>query len=462
MNFVITINNHLEMAAYSESSDTDVESQTESDHELSDDEREERIYQEHLRHRQEYILQEKKKNLDRIKIGDKIDYSKKKLNHRTGNLEYDSDMAAVEDLVNVENDIENEEKQIIVHNYYVSRIQSYWNYAKNLIRTMSIEERKERNPGIVGFELSNTYPVNSKIETRIEEEIKGIRERLGDNPEIFTMHPYFYIFVLIAAYSCGADPFKLVPQYLKVIDKDAKKQHYPLINDVGLFGYNTWLYAFFNGVFLIGFPKDDTHFDYLVGCPYAFVIHDIKHTTSILKDLDQEYFSLAKKIYYWILNAKSFTTNDRLFHLLMLWLNIHEFTQHSIKHKYIPIRSKEQEREMDRTIVDKIHIQTHYIVKIIDNSSLTNTKDVDKSFIITEIAPKYQKLRMTRNMEYYEKELYAVSAEFANDHDALIASKWRGFRFGMSKSKIVQCYSYAFWYHYKITNLFLWEHSDNL
>jgi hypothetical protein len=100
-----------------------------------------------------------------------------------------------------------------------------------------------------------------------------------------------------------------------------------LTNNSGFFGYNTFLYAFFNGISLIGVPNKVQSFDDFKGCPIIFMNHDYWHNFSQSGGLVNLYkgdIKNIKHIYYSIINDTHLSKEEKELYILMLWIRIHE------------------------------------------------------------------------------------------------------------------------------------------
>jgi hypothetical protein len=109
--------------------------------------------------------------------------------------------------------------------------------------------------------------------------------------------------------------------------KKLDEKTFLLTNNSGFFGYNTFLYAFFNGISLIGVPNKIQSFDDLKGCPIIFMNHDYWHNFSQsggLLNLYKGDIKNMKHIYYSIINDDDLTKKEKELYILMLWLRIHE------------------------------------------------------------------------------------------------------------------------------------------
>lgn len=134
----------------------------------------------------------------------------------------------------------------------------------------------------------------------------------------------FYYIGLLSSFNSNLDKYKLKSAE---IDKNLTfyKTLFPIVNDSGIFSLNTWLYAFFEGIDLVGFTSREAMFDNFVSCSLDMFDHDIYHikkSISIEKYSDK--FYLFKRIYYNILNSEHFATTKKELFILILWIIIHE------------------------------------------------------------------------------------------------------------------------------------------
>lgn len=78
---------------------------------------------------------------------------------------------------------------------------------------------------------------------------------------------------------------------------------YPIANNTGHFGYNSYLYSFINGIHLVGVPSGISDYDGTSGCSNVFLEHDFIHTFSVMngnkswkKDIPKIYESIFDSI----------------------------------------------------------------------------------------------------------------------------------------------------------------------
>jgi|SRR3990167_1841699 len=95
-----------------------------------------------------------------------------------------------------------------------------------------------------------------------------------------------------------------------------------LVNGNGLFGLNTYLYALFNGYFLIGVPSIFPSYDLRKNeCPATFVRHDINHKDIILRS---NRYRKYEDSYYEIIKDPKLTIRQKELMIMTIWSLIHE------------------------------------------------------------------------------------------------------------------------------------------
>lgn len=96
--------------------------------------------------------------------------------------------------------------------------------------------------------------------------------------------------------------------------------YYIFPNNTGLFGLNTYLFAYFEGVDLIGAPSQVQSYDDITTCPSSFISHDFGHCESV-RDVKNK--PILKAAFYKILSSNYDTKLKELL-ILVMWIQIHE------------------------------------------------------------------------------------------------------------------------------------------
>ena len=100
-----------------------------------------------------------------------------------------------------------------------------------------------------------------------------------------------------------------------------------LVNGVGLFGFNTYMYVYMNELSIIGVPDRYTDYDTNNNkCPGSFIRHDKNH----IKDLLSSGRSF-KNLYLTIVHDKETTLKQKELFILFLWFSIHEINERDNK-----------------------------------------------------------------------------------------------------------------------------------
>lgn len=151
------------------------------------------------------------------------------------------------------------------------------------------------------------------------------------NNNEFRLAEIAYIFKYVSTLICY-DPRveSLTSRFIK--DNYYVNNYYLLPNNTGLFGFNSYLYAFFNNILLIGVPNQSVTFDATTGCPIKFMDHDYFHSTQIVNFMKKTI--LLREIYFSIL-SQNYDRKFKELLILVLWILIHEELQGPNLENYI-------------------------------------------------------------------------------------------------------------------------------
>jgi len=265
----------------------------------------------------------------------------KKLKHRIGEgSSYDGDMDLIESFVKYANNPEDKMIRAEISAYYMSRALHYWQQLKEFLHEANEKEEDflyEANEK--EEENLNAYVNNSeKILENFEYYEKIFFDMLNDLNNDFNLIKCTKLFIYIGKLNCYNLDVTLDKFYQNFLDYNIDLNRiFPLVNDNGVFSFNTWLYAFFEGIELVGFTSKRAEFDGEKGCSLDMFFHDLNHIDDIerkfLKDKDTELFNQYKSIYYNILNSENFSKEQKELYILMLWIIIHEEVEVGIKLK---------------------------------------------------------------------------------------------------------------------------------
>ncbi|MCJ7636910.1 MAG: hypothetical protein MUO21_05420, partial [Nitrososphaeraceae archaeon] len=276
--------------------------------------------------------------------------SSEKRIHRIGpGSVYDADINQVEDLVESFHNPQNENMQYSVFLYYESRAHSYLNHVEKYINSPdAITDIK--SGALMAVREENPTKLS---ETRLLENLTTIQNNIGElklkfdqmidkakkdynATKVFSPEPFMNIFYFISLIYCFIDLKKIksatykkalfVYQDLFGSFLDLDTLIYPLPNDTGFFCINSYLYACLEGISLIGIPMRPTYFDGEFACAAPFVNHDLRHTVSINRNLDEKQKAYYKIFYHAILES-DLSQAEKELHILIMWLIVHEFEE---------------------------------------------------------------------------------------------------------------------------------------
>ena len=201
-----------------------------------------------------------------------------------------------------------------------------------------------------------------------------------------------------------------------------------LFNDTGHFALNTYMYAFYNDIHILGIPMNYTDYDAVEeGCPGRFVEHDILHIFEMsVKEFSMpgtkgsDYF---KTVYQTILTDSEIDREEKETLIFALWLHIHESIQvpspepspYLIRFEdqysrfpfdYGFVFSEEKRREYATDIIEK-----YYIPHL--NSFLPSfLKYLDQAGIAYDL----EKVTMGKSdLDPFEAKHFALRAAFINE-----------------------------------------------
>lgn len=281
------------------------------------------------------------------------------MNFRIGSVSYDSDMDIIENFVKVHTGQANEEEIKGLQLYYISRIYNYFGKLKefinkheevlnelnsdeelrNLVIKLGLGEKKiipSDTDGTVNGVLSKILLNKGYYAYLIDEDrankflnihrqkdaiYKFVQYKIGDLEREYGYHKVRSIFSTLGMIYCFTEnPDDIYRQDFTLEDCSSCCI---LPNDTGLFGLNTYLYAHFHSISLIGVPAGYQSFDNSIDeCVGEFIDHDLLHTKAIEKTRDV--YDSFKPLYFdIILDQESGVLQKELF-CLVLWILAHE------------------------------------------------------------------------------------------------------------------------------------------
>lgn len=165
-------------------------------------------------------------------------------------------------------------------------------------------------------EKLNWYQENfDSLEDKILSDLKSIT--LGfEETATFSVKNISDIFYKIYSIVCVT---KNHANYFKEYNIDIEKCCI-LANVTGFFSYNTYLYAYVNDIYLIGFPAVHTVYHGKKKCPTQFIEHDLDHDLNLPIGREQEQIA---KMYNLIL-TKARSKHEKEMCIFSLWFYIHE------------------------------------------------------------------------------------------------------------------------------------------
>jgi hypothetical protein len=258
---------------------------------------------------------------------------------------YDIDMDWTENIVNAFKNKKDYILQFTVYSYYLSTVYSYFIQTKKYIFEGKVLEDLENDARFDRHfifdsdyedslnEIKNNF--NGSITVRFDQLVENATTNFNKS-KIFYPQDFMEIFYFISNILCLSSLTKILNDTYTDILKDEEllgdlDQYeneidptvlYPLSNVSGLFSINCYLYALFEGIYLIGVPISAAHYDGNFGCSRRFIEHDVVHTSVII--INSRKIKYFKKLYIAILSHQGFSSLEKELHILTLWYVIHE------------------------------------------------------------------------------------------------------------------------------------------
>ena len=159
----------------------------------------------------------------------------------------------------------------------------------------------------------------------INQNIEFYENKINKFEKKFDNNKIYYLFKQLAKLDCLILIDDSNFECEKIYIKNNLENIYIFFNESGKIAYNTWLYSFFNNIFLINYDVDIKIYKKDL-CLYSTINNEIyKIIKLISKDNYNDYnISLLKKLYYKILNSNFTSVKEKEFLILFLWINIHE------------------------------------------------------------------------------------------------------------------------------------------
>ena len=263
--------------------------------------------------------------------------------HTIGNgSAYDVDMEIIESFIRAKKEPNNPIAQIAVFTYYISQLYNYWNHFKENINTYSgrgkgdyfwsIDENLDKAIDLYN-EVKTPKVKSAQAEYNKSFIIKNLQryeERLlyliGEAQDTFQTTKILDINIIFNLYKYVGSLMCLEPN-AESISLSLPRNSFLLTNETGLFGFNTYLYAYVSGINLIGIPRHDQYFDEYHSCALGFLGHDIDHTRRIAS----KYTTHVAGIYYKIMDLDIPKGIKELL-IFVLWVRLHEFEVDDFMH----------------------------------------------------------------------------------------------------------------------------------
>lgn len=247
---------------------------------------------------------------------------------------YDQDMFDIEMFVDAKQHPENASAQINLHNFYMNMLARYWRTLDTYLNGPVVTQDIATTPAAFFSELATSSfhaGLSSALErtrTAYRDDNASFRQKLDDLNQRFArmrikrvdMRTIWQLFEHIVRLFCLNSSLEIDA------DPSFPLDQYPLANDTGRFGLNTWLYAYFEDVFLVGVPTTIQFFKLEPACPHRIMLgekDDNKRIDELFHPLTKD---LLKNVYYLCVNNARFTSMNKELMVLHLWCVVRAFS----------------------------------------------------------------------------------------------------------------------------------------
>lgn len=254
-----------------------------------------------------------------------------------GYAEYDADMDVVKDYVDSVR-IEDTDPMYrllksTVHTYLITRLESYWRELHDYLFTSAVEDDLVRYTTIFNkyretpLEAQSLLATIRKIYSDALPQFQALLQKFNTkfnkpasdeyDPCYIDMKLVWRIFHFIGQMFCLNEKSTLDEVHFY------RGREFPLANKVGHFGFNTWLYAYFNDILLVGIPVYIQQFDLDTDCVGGFMDHDQEHNRTI--DGHDNIQEQWKVIWRLILSTSTLSHYEKQLAIMHMWCMAHEF-----------------------------------------------------------------------------------------------------------------------------------------
>ena len=222
---------------------------------------------------------------------------------------FDDDIVPIELFIQHSKNPEDYENNIKLYHYYTLNAYVYKDHAKKFL---------EKNP-VDEFGLEYIDEKFNYFIQKIGKEFK--QNRLIDINNVTRLFGFFGLILCGKTYSYGNSKINIEG----LISNDNLKNYYILCNEKGVFGINSYLYAVFNKIYVLGLPTQDTYADNSLMCPFHFYQHDITHSGDV-EGTSERKLNFMENIYYKILEDENTDYKFKEFLLCIVFIYMHEYT----------------------------------------------------------------------------------------------------------------------------------------
>ena len=216
--------------------------------------------------------------------------------------DYDKDIDFVELYLNYYNDKNSSDLNYQLFEFYKNKLSEYYQATIDYILEKNIQK----------YDVENAFELYEKCKNDAFNQFY--------NSKKFDLGLFYKAFRILGLIQCNDFNPNIYDSNFELRDDILF-----LPNNDGEFGFNTFLYAYYHGLYLICLPDHYASADRILYCPERFLDHDIVHIRRMRDpDIDNE---KLRSIYYHVMNDDKISIQFKKLLLLFIFLFVHEYTQ---------------------------------------------------------------------------------------------------------------------------------------
>lgn len=251
-------------------------------------------------------------------------------NFRSISKTYDQDFEFVDSYVKFSNGIATLDELESLKSGYISALYKYKSKLETFLKTVELKQfPQSHTKKFVDRPNSNLNNFYTEIAEEFDRRIKYIKDSSEGFSDEINIEVQKLFMLMVGAFCLD---FSIINRVRESSEDDGDEdipvafgsKYCFLLNDTGFFGLNTWLYAYFMNVSLIGIPSRYSNYvsDQVI-CPSQFIFRDYDRD-ELLQFTRKENPEMQISLYKQIITDTEATMEQKELLLLVLWVILHE------------------------------------------------------------------------------------------------------------------------------------------